>query len=149
MTDPDVPAQIPAEEWKRNMHFHFEYDAENKILLGKFSGAVNDESIRNFYQIASSLIGAADFRAAIADFSDATSFHVTRHTVRELAELPPVDPIVSRPRVIVAPNVVVFVLARLFQLTGKATRPNLHVVWHLNDALKLLQVDQPHFAPLK
>lgn len=140
--------QIPAEEWKRNMRFHFEYDPENNILLAKFTGPVNDASIRNFYQIASSLVGAVNFRASIADFSDATSFRVPRHTIRELAELPPADPDVTRPRVIVAPNVLVFALARFFQLTGKLTRPNLHVVRNLNDAFKLLEVSKPNFRPL-
>jgi hypothetical protein len=139
---------IPAEEWKRNMRFHFEYDPENNILLAKFTGQVDDASIRNFYQIASSLVGAVNFRASIADFSTATSFRVPRHTIRELAELPPADPVTSRPRVIVAPNVLVYALARFFQLTGKLTRPNLHVVRHLNDALKLLGVFDPHFRPL-
>lgn len=142
------PGFIPAEEWKRDMRFHFEHDPGNNIVLAKFSGAVNDASIRNFYQIASTLIGMIDFRASIADFSEATSFHVPRHTIRELAELPPADPIASRPRVIIAPNAAVFALARFFQLTGKVTRPNLHVVRHLDDALKLLEVSKPQFRPL-
>jgi hypothetical protein len=139
---------IPAEEWKRNMRFHFEYDPDSNVLLAKFSGTVNDASIRNFYQIASTLIGTVNFRASIADFSDVASFDVPRHTIRELAELPPADPVALRPRIVVAPNVLVFALARFFQLTGKVTRPNLHVVRHLNDALKLLEVSVPHFRPL-
>ncbi len=144
---PDA-GQIPAEQWKRDMRFHFEYDPESNILLARFSGTVDDASIRNFYQIATSLVGTVNFRASVADFSGVTSFRVPRHTIRELAELPPADPVASRPRVIVAPNVLVYALARFFQLTGKVTRPNLHVVRTLSDALKLLGVAQPQFRPL-
>jgi hypothetical protein len=147
-TEIQSPSQIPTEEWKRDMRFHFEYDPDSKILLARFTGPVNDASIRNFYQIASSLVGSVDFRASIADFSEATSFHIPRHTIRELAELPPADPVASRPRIIVAPNVIVFALARFFQATGKMSRPNLHIVRNLNDALKLLSVSKSNFSPL-
>ncbi len=38
------------EEAKSNLSFHFEFDAENKIVQAKFHGPVTDESIKDFYQ---------------------------------------------------------------------------------------------------
>jgi hypothetical protein len=130
---------------KSDISFHFEFDPENKISQVKFHGRVTDESIKYFYQIVASRVAANDFRASIVDFSGAASFHVTRNAVRELGALPPADPVVSRPRVIVAPNALIYGLARLFRMIGIATRPNLHVVRTLPQAFALLVVTTPRF----
>ena len=131
-----------------NESFYFEFDPANKIVHAKFHGEVTDESIKDFYRAAASLAAATDFRGSIADFSGATSFHVTRDAISELAALPPADPSVSRPRVIVAPNTLIFGLARMFQAIGKATRPNLHIVRNLAQAFVLLGVVTPQFQPI-
>ena len=132
-----------------DLSFHFEFDSENKIFRAKFHGHVTDESIKHFYQTVASRVAANDFRASILDFSGTASFHVTKDAVLDLAALAPADPTVSRPRVIVAPNTLIFVLARLFQMTGKATRPNLHVVRKLSQAFDLLGVTAPRFEPFE
>jgi DNA-binding NarL/FixJ family response regulator len=134
---------------KSKISFHLEFDPENKIFQAKFYGRVTDESIKCFYQTVASRVTANNFRASIADFSGATSFQVTLDAVRELAALPPADPEVSRPRVIVAPNTLIFGLARMFQAIGKATRPNLHVVRKLPQAFALLGVAAPCFQPFE
>lgn len=138
------------ERVRSNIHFHFEFDAENKIFQAQFHGPLTAESIKNYYQAASaaSLVADTDFRGTIADFSGATSFDVTPHAIRELAMLAPADPVVSRPRVIVAPSAVIFALARIFQVIGKATRPNLRVVRSRTQALALLGVTSPRFRPI-
>jgi DNA-binding response OmpR family regulator len=128
---------------KSNIYFHFEFDPANKIFHAKFHGPVTDESIKDFYRTAASMVADTDFRGSIADFSGITSVHVTRDAIRELAALPPADPMVSRPRVIVTPNALLFGLARMFQVCGKATRPNLHVVRNLPQAFALLRVATP------
>lgn len=130
-----------------NISFHLEFDPENKIFHAKFHGPVTDESIKHFYNTIAARVSANDFRASIADFSEATSFHVTLNTIRELAALTPADPEGSRPRVIVAPTNLVFGLARMFQIIGQATRPNLHVVRKLSDAFAFLGIDTPRFQP--
>jgi DNA-binding NarL/FixJ family response regulator len=137
------------DELKSNISFHFEFDPENKIFQAKFHGLITDESIKYFYQTVASRVATNDFRASIVDFSDATSFHLTRDAIRELAALPPADPQVLRPRVIVAPNILVFTLARLFQAIGNAARPNLHVVRKLPQAFALLGVATPCFQPFE
>jgi hypothetical protein len=130
-----------------NISFDFEFDPENKIFHAKFHGPVTDESIKYFYDTIVSRVSANDFRASIADFSEATSFHVTLNMIRELAALTPADPEVSRPRLIVAPTNLIFGLARMFQIIGQATRPNLHVVRKLSEAFAFLGVDTPRFQP--
>jgi DNA-binding NarL/FixJ family response regulator len=143
------PRDASPEGAKSASSFHFEFDSENKIFQAKFHGRVTDESIRHFYQTVASRVALNDFRASIVDFSGAASFHVTRDAIRELAALAPADPQTSRPRVIVAPNALTFVLARLFQMTGQATRPNLHVVRKFSQALALLGVATPRFEPFE
>lgn len=129
--------------------FHFEFDPENEIFLAKFHGAVTSESIKDFYRAAAAAaLLAKEFRGSIADFSEATLVRATPHAVRELAALPPADPVVSRPRVIVAPNALMFALARMFRLIGRATRPSLHVVRNLSQAFALFEVSLPCFEPI-
>jgi hypothetical protein len=147
-----LPTSISADELeitraraKDNPHFHFEYDSKNKIVRGKFHGDVTPEALKDYYLTATALVHAKEFRAAITDFSDVSSLGVTLELVRELAALPPIDPSSSRQRIIVAPGVLVFGLARLFQWFGKEKRPNLHIVRNLDQALAMLGVAEPHF----
>jgi hypothetical protein len=137
------------EEVSANIYFHFEFDPESKIVQGKFHGPVTSESIKEYYRVATSLVANADFLGSITDFSGATRFDVTADTIRELAALAPADPVASRPRVIVAPNALIFGLARIFRGIGKATRPNLHIVRNLDEALDLLGIATPHFQSIK
>jgi DNA-binding NarL/FixJ family response regulator len=130
-------------------HFNFELDAENKVFKAEFRGALTSDSVKHFYRAAAAAaLLARDFRASIADFSEVTHIRATPHAIRELAALPPADPVASRPRVVVAPNALIFALARLFQALGKAARPNLHVVRNLSQALALLNVASPRFEPV-
>lgn len=136
-------------EINSHAHFRFELDPENKIFQAKFHGPVTCESIKDFYRAsAAAALLATEFRGSIADFSGVTRVHATPNTIREIAALPPADPVVSRPRVVVAPNSALLALARLFQFLGKATRPNLHVVRNLNQAFSVLGVTAPRFEPI-
>jgi hypothetical protein len=147
-----LPSAIPSEQLevirakaKDNPNFHFEYDATNKIVRGKFHGDVTPESLKDYYLTATALVHAKEFRAAITDFTDVISLGVTLELVRELAALPPIDANSSRTRIIVAPGVLVFGLARLFQWFGKEKRPNLHIVRNLDQALAILGIAEAHF----
>jgi len=129
--------------------FQFELDAENRIFKATFRGPLTSDSIKEFYRAAAAAtLLARDFRGSIADFSGVTQIRATPHSIRELAAQPPADPVASRPRVVVAPNALIFALARLFQALGKATRPNLHVVRTLSQALDMLEVASPNFEPV-
>jgi DNA-binding NarL/FixJ family response regulator len=133
---------------KSNIHFQFEFDPESKILHGRFNGQLTSESIRDYCRTAASLWAAADFRASAIDLSGVTSVDVTPGSIQELAAASPVDPVASRPRVIVASNAQIFGLARVFQMAGKALRPNLHVVGNSHQLFALLGVTAPRFQPI-
>jgi DNA-binding NarL/FixJ family response regulator len=136
-------------EVSSNEYFHFEFDPENKIFQAKFHGPLTSESIKDFYRAAAAAaLLAIEFRGSIVDFSGVTRVHATPATIREIAALPPADPVASRPRVVVAPSAVILALARMFQLLGKVSRPNLHVVRNLNQAFLLLGVTTPRFEPI-
>jgi hypothetical protein len=68
----------------------------------------------------------ADARAFITDVAEAT----------------------VRPNIIVAPQTDAFGLTRMFQTLGERARPNLQVVRTLDDALRVLGIQSPHFEPL-
>ena len=132
--------------------FCFEFDAENKLFRTRFLGRVTDDSVTHCYRVWETIASRADanaLRAAIADFSDAASFEVTMDAIRDLAALQPADPVAARPRVIVARDTTIFVLARMFQkLVGKA-RPNVYVVRTRPQALALLGVTAARFEPFE
>jgi hypothetical protein len=88
-------------------------------------------------------------RAGILDMSAVTSFEVSPQTVRELAKSPPAMPDPSRPRFVVAASPQIFGMARMFELQGQATRPNLHVVRTQEEVWAVLGVRQPKFKPIQ
>lgn len=136
-------------EVNSHAHFRFELDPENKIFQAKFHGLVTSETIKDFYRASTAAaMLAIEFRGSIANFSGVTRIHATPNTIREIAALPPADPVASRPRVVVAPNSAILALARLFQMLGGATRPNLHVVRNLNQAFSVLGITAPRFEPI-
>lgn len=130
------------------MPYHFEYDSQSKILMAKFEGQVTEELIRDCYQAWKSLIAVTDLRGNLADLSNVASFEVSPEAIRVIAALAPVDPIASRPRVVVAPESHIFGFARMFEVFGEATRPNLHAVRTLREAYALLGITSPQFKPL-
>jgi DNA-binding NarL/FixJ family response regulator len=130
-------------------YFHFELDTDNKIFQAKFHGPLTSESIKDFYRAAAAAaLLATEFRGSIVDFSGVTRVRATPNTIRQIAGLPPADPVASRPRVIVAPSAVILALARMFHFIGKEARPNLHIVRSLGQAFALLGVTAPRFEPI-
>lgn len=83
--------------------------------------------------------------SGILDMSGVVSFNVSAATVRQLAQLPPAIPDPNIPRVIVAGSNQMFGLARMFEIQGSDTRPNLHVVRTEKEALAILGVTAPDF----
>ena len=131
------------------MGLRFEFDAENKILLGKFEGRLSDESLVESYQAIRKYSVATDARAGILDFSLVTEISATSDMIRNLARQDPAMPdAVHRPRVLVAPATHLFGIARMFQIVGERKRPRLTVVRTLDEAFAALGVKSPHFEPL-
>jgi hypothetical protein len=130
------------------MPYRFDFDSTNRILRGRWDGRVTNEVLREYYRVAAEYVAQIDPGSAIADFSAVTSFEVSPETARELARSLPVMPDPSRVRVVLAPADHVFGMARLFQLAGEHTRPNLHIVRTLREAWAVLGVQDPQFERL-
>ena len=131
------------------MGVRFEFDAENKILLGQFEGRLTDQSVVEIYQAIRKYSVATDARAGILDFSFVSEFAATSDAIRNLARQEPAMPdAVNRPRVVVAPATHLFGIARMFQIVGQHKRPSLTVVRTLDEAFAVLGVQSPRFEPL-
>lgn len=128
----------------------FEFDASHGIVRCRFEGRLTDEAMKDYYREATEVYDTTPgINSALTDFSEVTSFEVSGQTILELASQEPAlrDP--QKIRVIVAPKPVIFGMARMFEILGERTRPNLHVVRTEREAWALLGVWEPRFGPLK
>jgi hypothetical protein len=127
------------------MAYHFEFDSANHVLRGLLVGTITDEVLKEFYRISEKYIALTNPRSTVTDMSSVTSLEVSAQTIRELANLPPVLADPSRKRCIIAPTAQAFGMARMFELQGQETRPNLHVVRTQREAWAILGVIKPKF----
>jgi hypothetical protein len=129
--------------------FRFEFDAANRILLLRVDGKITDELLGRCYEAIRQRAAATNARAGIFDFTSATEFPVSTEFVRRLAKQEPAMPQADvRPRVLVAPQIHAYGLVRMFQIMGEETRPLLHVVRTLDEALAALGVQSPDFEAI-
>ena len=131
------------------MPYQIVFDRTNRILRARFEGRVTDDELMNVYRIGQRLVPQMDPQAGITDFSDVTAVAFTPETIYELAAVKPIMRDPSRLVVFVAPTPHVYGMARMFEILGEATRPNLHVVRTLKEAYKLLNVREPQFEPVE
>jgi len=132
------------------MAFVFDFDSTHQILRSIFSGRVSDEDLLNHQRVGLLLVTSLDPRFAMIDFSAADPFEVTSDGMRKLAKLPPAMPKADRPRVIIAPTDHAFGMARIFEIEGEVTRPNLHVVRSAKEAFAIFGVEmaEVRFGPI-
>jgi hypothetical protein len=129
--------------------YRFDFDSTHKIIRGSFEGRVTDEEIKNYYREATAYGKMSGALAGLTDFSAATSFDVSRETVMELAGSDPAMPDPKATRVVVAALPGLYGMARMFEMVGEGTRPNLHIVRTEQEAWAILGVWKPKFEPLK
>jgi hypothetical protein len=127
----------------------FDFDLKTKIIRCRFDGVVTDETLKDYYAAASKYGRLYPTFSGICDFSAITFIAVSSLTIRELAKLPPAIPDPDIPRCIVAGSPAMFGMARMFELEGGETRPNLHVVRSEREAFAILGVAKPKFAAIK
>lgn len=130
------------------MAFRFDFDLANRILRCRFSEVITENELMYFYRMAVLLAESLDPLAGLVDFSAVTSFKTNAEFMRKLAALPPIMPKTERVRVMVAPADQIFGLARLFEMDGKASRPNHHVVRSVREASAILGLQEPEFRPI-
>jgi len=131
------------------MPFSFEFAPERRIFRSRFDGDVSVEDIYEFIRFASrftdeqggSLVG-------IMDFSDVRNFELSPLDIREIASRPPVIRDREALRFIIAPSALIYGLARMFELLGQETRPNLHVVRSAKEVWVILGMEEPEFEPV-
>jgi hypothetical protein len=128
------------------MAFKFDFDLENKIIRSRSHGVVTDESLKLYYAAASEHSRLNPDYSGICDISDVEFFAVSTGTIRELAKLPPAIRNPDIPRCVVAGSTALFGMARMFELEGEETRPNLHVVRTEKEAFAILRVANPRFG---
>jgi hypothetical protein len=132
------------------MAFVFDFDPTHHILRSIFSGHVSDDDLLNHQRVGALLVTSLGPRFAIVDLSGADPFEATADGMRALAKLPPAMPQRDRPRVVIALSDHAFAMARIFQVEGEATRPNLHVVRSVKEAWAILgvKVEEAQFGSI-
>jgi hypothetical protein len=128
--------------------YYFEFDPVNRILRGRFEGPVTDELLKEYYGVAGGYFERTGARAGITDLSAVTSLEVSPQTIRDLASAPPVIQDRDLPRFVVAASPGIFGMARMFELAGQDTRPNLHVVRTMKEVCVILGITDPMFEPI-
>jgi hypothetical protein len=131
-----------------SMPYYFEFDPVNRILRGRFEGAVTDELLKEYYGVAGGYFERTGARAGITDLSAVTSLEVSPLTIRDLASSPPAIQDRELPRFIVAAAPEIFGMARMFELAGQDTRPNLHVVRTMKEVCVILGITDLKFEPV-
>ena len=130
------------------MPYQIVYDPTNRILRARFEGCVTEDELKEVYRLGQAQVPRIDPHAGITDFSDVTTLAFSPETIYELATSTPIMPDPSRPVVFVAPTPHIFGMARMFEILGGETRPNLHVVRSLEEAYAVLDVREPQFEPI-
>ena len=127
---------------------YFDFDPANGILRCRFVGKITNEAIREYYQLGREKAELTSPRAAILDLSGVSLFEISQETVRELAKLPPAVEDPRCPRCIIATSPQTFGMARMFEIQGQGTRPNLYIVRSEQEAFAILGVHEPRFAAI-
>jgi len=124
-----------------------DFDATNNILRGTLDGRMTGAILLNFYAAATKYMASHPPCRGILDLSGVTEFEVSSNAIRQIAAAPPAFP-TGYMRVLVIPKDFIFGLARMFQILGERTRPELQVVRTLDEAYRLLKVESPEFRPV-
>jgi hypothetical protein len=124
-----------------------EFDAKNNILRGTLQGPITGAILLDLYAKAAEYIESHPPCRGILDFSGVTDFEVSSDAIRAVAAAKPILP-AGYMRVLVIPQIYIYGLARMFQILGEKTRPELQVVRTLNEAYRMLDVEFPDFRPV-
>jgi hypothetical protein len=124
-----------------------EFDAKNAVLRVTVDGLLTDKGLSDCNATVARYYASHPPCRGVVDFSKVTKFEVSSDVIRRLASGSPAIP-TGNVRVLVTPTDVVYGTARMFQVLGEKTRPELHVVRTLEAAYKLLQLESPEFGPV-
>ncbi len=129
------------------MNLVVDFDAKNNILRCTLDGRMTGVILLDLYARAVKYTESHPPCRGIVDFSGVTDFEVSSEAIRQVAAAPPALP-AGYIRVLVIPQIFIYGLARMFQILGEKTRPELQVVRTLDEAYRLLGVEFPEFHPV-
>jgi hypothetical protein len=121
-----------------------DFDAKNNILRGTLEGPMTGTILLDLYKRATEFMASHPPCRGILDFSRVTEFEISSDAIRQVAASPPVFP-PGYMRVLVIPQIFIYGLARMFQILGEKSRPELQVVRTMEEAFQLLGVEDPEF----
>jgi hypothetical protein len=127
--------------------FVLDFDAKNNVLRVTLEGLLTDAIMLDAYTTVARYVASHPPCRGICDITPVTKFEVSSSAIRQMAESSPAFP-TAYVRVFVASTSLVYGMARMFQMLGEKTRPNLHIVRTLDEAYFLLQLESPEFSPL-
>ena len=104
-----------------------DFDKENNILRVTLEGPMTGAILLELYAAALRYMASHPPCRAILDFTQVTEFEVSGDAITQVAAAPPAVP-AGYMRVLVIPQIFVYGLARMFQILGEKTRPELQVV---------------------
>lgn len=128
------------------MDYELKFDSERRILLLVFHNDVTEASYLAGFAAGVAFLKTNPAEGVILDFSDIRDFGLSSSFVRMIADLPEIT---TKPRVVIAPQKVVFGMVRMFQMlreSNAASYPAL--VESMPEATKLLGFDSLAFAPV-
>jgi hypothetical protein len=127
--------------------FVLDFDVKNNVLRVTVEGRVTDAIMLDAYTTVARYVASRPPCRGIIDVTPVTKFDVSSSAIRQMAESSPAFP-TAYVRVFVASTSFVYGMARMFQMLGEKTRPNLHIVRTLDEAYLLLQLESPEFSPV-
>jgi hypothetical protein len=122
-------------------------DESRQVLYVRFEGLVTNELFFDRYRQALDWNAVHGYPSGLFDCTGVTFFDVSTSAIRQVAAQPPVIPQeIRRTVVVVAPQDVIFGVARMFAILGANTRETLHVVRTMAEAYRLIGVESldPH-----
>jgi len=129
------------------MPSHFEFDVEHKVLLFVLEGEVGNAEILGSNSKIAEQASRLHPASVIADVSGITKLDVSSDVIRSAARRPTPN-VVEAALVIVAPQEHLFGMARMYEMVGSRTRPNLKIARTREEALAGLGVPNAKFERL-
>lgn len=130
------------------MPFRFEVDEVHMIIRTVFEGPCTDDDLLEAYYAFRPLWERHGPANVIIDYTHVTDILISTEAVREHSyRMPTVD--TDYFLIAVAPKPIMYGIARMFELITHETRPNMHVVHSLKEALDLMDVSSATFVPVE
>lgn len=128
------------------MDYELQFDAERRITLLAFHNDLTEASYLAGFSACLAFLRANPVEGLLLDFSDIGEFGLSSSFVRMIADLPEIT---TKPRVVIAPQKVVFGMVRMFQLLRESNATGYPaLVESMPEALNLLGFDSLEFAPV-